>query len=105
MRKVLIPLFAYLLACNFAYSDEASLQQKINEQNEKIDGLTSVVEGLNDKIQALEEIIKNKDAQNDEVLKNEKLIKDLAKMIDDIDSKCVKRDEFQAMLDTQKKSN
>jgi len=81
------------------------LQQKINEQNEKIDGLTSVVEGLNDKIQALEEIIKNKDAQNDEVLKNEKLIKDLAKMIDDIDSKCVKRDEFQAMLDTQKKSN
>lgn len=105
MKKVFAPLLAYLLTCNFAYSDEASLQQKINEQNEKIDGLASVVEGLNDKIQALEEIIKNKDTQNDETAKNEKLIKDLAKMIDDIDSKCVKRDELQAILGTQKKSN
>ncbi len=88
---------------NFIYAGEAELQQKINEQNEKIDGLTSVVEGLNDKIQSLEEIIRNKDAQSDEAVKNEKLIKDLAKMIDDLDNKCVKKDELKAMLEAQKK--
>lgn len=103
MRKVLISLFAYLFTVNFIYAGEAELQQKINEQNEKIDGLTSVVEGLNDKIQSLEEIIKNKDAQSDEAVKNEKIIKDLAKMIDELENKCIKKDEFKAMLEAQNK--
>lgn len=105
MKKVLFLLLsAYIVLANFANASEAELQQKINEQNEKIDGLTSVVEGLNDKIQALEEIIKNKDAQSEEDTRNEKLIKDLAKMIDDLDNKCVKKDELKAMLGTQKQS-
>ncbi len=103
MRKVLISLFAYLFTVNFIYAGEVELQQKINEQNEKIDGLTSVVEGLNDKIQSLEEIIKNKDAQSDEAVKNEKIIKDLAKMIDELENKCIKKDEFKAMLEAQNK--
>lgn len=103
MKKVLISLFAYLFTVNFIYAGEVELQQKINEQNEKIDGLTSVVEGLNDKIQSIEEIIKNKDAQSDEAVKNEKLIKDLAKMIDELENKCIKKDEFKAMLEAQNK--
>ncbi|MDD5359575.1 MAG: hypothetical protein PHI02_04855 [Sulfurovaceae bacterium] len=106
MKKALfISSLVYCFVINFAYANEAELQQKINEQNEKIDGLTSVVEGLNDKIQALEEIVKNKDAQSEEDTRNEKLIKDLAKMIDDLDNKCVKKDELKAMLESQKYSN
>jgi TolA-binding protein len=106
MKKTLfISSLIYCFVVNFANASEAELQQKINEQNEKIDGLTSVVEGLNDKIQALEEIIKNKDAQSEEDTRNEKLIKDLAKMIDDLDNKCVKKDELKAMLESQKYSS
>lgn len=106
MKKVLfLSLSVCLFVVNFANASEAELQQKINEQNEKIDGLTSVVEGLNDKIQALEEIVKNKDTQSEEETRNEKLIKDLAKMIDELDNKCVKKDELKAMLGTQKNLN
>lgn len=106
MRKVLlVSAAACFFVCINVNADEASMQQKINEQNEKIDGLTSVVEGLNDKIQSLEEIIKNKDSEDVNNTKTEKLIKDLAKIIDDLDNKCVKKDELKVILDKYKQSS
>ncbi|MDY0195276.1 MAG: hypothetical protein RBR33_04340 [Sulfurovaceae bacterium] len=69
------------------------LEQKIQEQNERIDGLTSLVEGMNVKIMELEEINRNTDHQNDK-----KLIQDLGKMIDDINTKCVTKDQLNEIL-------
>jgi len=69
------------------------LEQKIQEQNERIDGLTSLVEGLNVKIMELEEINRNQDSKNDM-----KLIQDLGRMIDDLNASCVKKDELYKIL-------
>ena len=71
-----------------------SLEQKIQEQNERIDGLTSIIEGLNTKIQELEEINSNSDSND-----SKKLIQDLGKMIDDINNKCVTKDELKKILE------
>ncbi len=71
-----------------------SLEQKIQEQNERIDGLTSILEGLNIKIRELEENNSNSDSND-----SKKLIQDLGKMIDDINTKCVTKDELKKILD------
>lgn len=84
-------LFSY--AQEVPYSNIITLQQKIKEQNERIDGLISLVEGLNVKIMELEEINRNQDSKNDM-----KLIQDLGKMIDDINASCVKKDELYKIL-------
>ncbi|MDD5406762.1 MAG: hypothetical protein PHE73_07505 [Sulfurovaceae bacterium] len=100
-EKIFLGIFGLLCFCTFSYGAEAPvsnntalLEQKIQEQNERIDGLTSIVEGLNTKISELEEINNNSDSKNDK-----KLIEDLGKMIDDINSKCVTKDELKKILD------
>ncbi len=77
-----------------ASNNTVLLEQKIQEQNERIDGLTSIVEGLNTKIRELEETNSNSDSNH-----SKKLIQDLGKMIDDINTKCVTKDELKKILD------
>ncbi len=98
MKKVI--LFSWLFV-SFLYADVDNtilLQQKVNEQSEKIDVMKSIVEGFNDRLQSLEDIGRDNQTQKEAIENNNRLIKDLAKMIDDLDSKCVKKDELQALL-------
>ena len=69
------------------------LQSKISEQNERIDGLVSLVESMNKTIQELKEAQTLK-PQND----NTKLLKELASMIDKINSDYVSKSELKELL-------
>jgi TolA-binding protein len=74
-----------------------SLQRIIVEQNERIDGLTSLIEGLNAQIAELK-IIRthtSKDREDNETIK---LIEDLGKMIDEVSNNCVRRSELEKMV-------
>ncbi|MBN2721327.1 MAG: hypothetical protein JXQ77_00750 [Campylobacterales bacterium] len=100
--KIYLAIFG--IASLVSYAQEVSssniimLEQKIQEQNERIDGLTSLVEGLNVKIMELEEINRNQDSKNDM-----KLIQHLGKMIDDLNASCVKKDELYKILKANSK--
>jgi len=73
------------------------LQQIVMEQNERIDGLTSLIEGLNAQIAQLKEAQKHLSASTDS---NEtvKLLKELGAMIDKINSTYVSKAELKRML-------
>jgi len=79
----------------------ASLQRMVIEQNERIDGLTSLIEGLSASLADLKMAQHNGTSQkeNEETLK---LIKDLGAMIDKINANYVSRDELAQMLGTGK---
>jgi TolA-binding protein len=74
-------------------SDITYLKSKINEQNEKIEGLMSLVEGMNQTINELKQTQRHQ-SKND----NTKLIKELGQMIDKINSDYVSKEELKKIL-------
>ncbi|MBN2768744.1 MAG: hypothetical protein JXQ68_06535 [Campylobacterales bacterium] len=75
------------------------LEQKIEEQNNRLDGLTTVLEGINAKLAELSSKEQDGTSQN----QNE-LLKELAAMIDEINQNYVKKDEFYKALDKKSKN-
>ena len=73
------------------------LQQIVMEQNERIDGLTSLIEGLNAQIAQLKEAQKRSgaSAENNETVK---LLKELGTMIDKINATYVSKAELKKIL-------
>ncbi|MEJ2488997.1 MAG: hypothetical protein P8Y50_04215 [Sulfurovaceae bacterium] len=69
------------------------LEQKIIEQNNRLDGLTTVLEGINVKLSELFSV-----EQNGSSADQSKLLKELAAMIDEINQNYVKKDEFYKAL-------
>jgi TolA-binding protein len=69
------------------------LEQKINEQNNRLDGLTTVLEGINAKLAELSSA-----EPNDSSAGQDKLLKELAIMIDEINQNYVKKDDFYKAL-------
>jgi TolA-binding protein len=76
------------------------LQRIVMEQNERIDGLTSLIEGLNAQIAALKQAQRHA-PQSAEENDTVKLIEDLGKMIDEINKNYVSRQELQKILGTK----
>jgi len=76
----------------------AALQRMIAEQNERIDGLTSLLEGLNASVAQLKREQKRafSHAGSDEEMT--KLVKELGAMIDKINREYVSRSELRSML-------
>jgi TolA-binding protein len=74
-----------------------SLKRKVAQQNERIDGLTSLIEGLSASIAALKEggNLSSSTAGSSD---NTALLKDLGKMIDKIDAEYVSKEELQKVL-------
>lgn len=75
----------------------ASLQQKIAQQDERIDGLTTIIEGLSASINELQ----TKSTQSASVnanTSNDGLLKKLASMIDDINANYVSKEELHEAL-------
>lgn len=80
-----------------------ALKQKIAEQEERIDGLTTVIEGLSASINELQQsraistaVVDEGDASNTELLKK------LAGMIDEINANYVSKEELQRALGSKK---
>ena len=73
------------------------LQQIVMEQNERIDGLTSLIEGLNAQIAQLKEAQKHASSstENNETVK---LLKELGAMIDKINATYVSKAELRQIL-------
>lgn len=85
-----------------SYSDQgsstiASLRQQIAQQNERIDGLTTIIEGLSASINELQ-LAKNDTAANSGSAENDVLLKKLAGMIDEINQNYVSKQELQRTL-------
>ncbi len=77
----------------------ASLQQQIAQQNERIDGLTTIIEGLSASIHELQQS-KGAKATSTEThdLSNNALLQKLAAMIDEINANYVSKEELQNAL-------
>jgi TolA-binding protein len=74
-------------------SQIAYLKSKLNEQNERIEGLMSLIDGMNQTINELKQA-QRLQSNND----NTKLIKELGKMIDKINSDYVSKDDLKKIL-------
>ena len=75
----------------------ASMQQKIAQQDERIDGLITIIEGLSASLNELQ----MREVQSSSVntdLPNDDLLKKLAGMIDEINANYVSKEELQALL-------
>jgi len=77
----------------------AALQQMVMEQNERIEGLSSLLEGLNASVAQLQ-MAQKRAAKGSEDNTTLKLIEDLGKMIDEIDRNYVRRDELGGLFST-----
>ena len=79
----------------------AVMQQKIAQQDERIDGLITIIEGLSASLNELQ----MRGAQGSSVnanMPNDDLLKKLAAMIDDINANYVSKDELQEALGKRK---
>ncbi len=77
----------------------ASLQQHIAEQDERIDGLTTIIEGLSAAINELQQSRgKNTSSLEGNDSSDTALLKKLAEMIDEINANYVTKEELQAAL-------
>jgi len=80
----------------------SAMRQKIMQQEERIDGLTTIIEGLSASLYEL----KSKNAEQTGTQKptknNDVLLKKLAKMIDDINADYVSKREFEKVLGKKK---
>jgi len=88
-------------------ASQASLQQQIAQQNERIEGLTTIIEGLSASIHELQQsrgATASSMEMNDS--SNSALLKKLAAMIDEINANYVSKEELQNALGnkTQEKS-
>ena len=75
------------------------MQQMIEEQNERIDGLTSLIEGLNASLAELKMAQKHRTGSADHN-RTVQLIQELGKMIDEINRNYVSRNELKGILQT-----
>ena len=76
----------------------ASLQQQIAQQNERIDGLTTIIEGLSASINELQQSRGTKASSMDDDPSNTALLKKLASMIDEINANYVSKEELAQAL-------
>ncbi len=77
-------------------TSQASLQQQIDQQNERIDGLTTIIEGLSASIHALQQSQASSAETNGS--SNTALLQKLAAMIDEINANYVSKEELQNAL-------
>ena len=75
-----------------------SLQQHIAQQDERIDGLTTIIEGLSASLNELQFKGKNTSSMEDNDSSNTALLKKLAGMIDEINANYVSKEELQQAL-------
>ena len=77
----------------------ASIQQQIAEQNERIDGLTTIIEGLSASIHEMQQSRgANASSMETNDSSNTALLKKLAAMIDEINANYVSKEELQNAL-------
>jgi TolA-binding protein len=76
-----------------------ALQRMVMEQNERIDGLTSLLEGMSASLAELKEQQRHMEGRSDP--QTVKLIKDLGRMIDEINRNYVSKEMLQKMLSKQ----
>lgn len=76
----------------------ASLRQRIAQQDERIDGLTSIVEGLSVSINELQMGRSDTSSMGNDNASNDALLKKLAGMIDEINQNYVSKKELQKTL-------
>lgn len=74
------------------------LKNRVAEQQSKIDGLTSIIEGLNQQIIQLREQLGSANVHADDYNKTYSLLMDLGTMIDQINSTYVTQEDLQAAL-------
>lgn len=79
------------------------LQQKIAQQDERIDGLTTVIEGLSASLNALQ-MKDNQSSSQQNNTSNDALLKNLAAMIDEINSNYVSKEELYEALGEKRSS-
>jgi len=77
-----------------------AMRQKILEQQERIDGLTTVIEGLSASVNELRS--SNTSVTDETTSKNDTLLQKLAGMIDEINANYVSKDELARILGKQK---
>ncbi len=77
-------------------ASQASLQQQIDQQNERIDGLTTIIEGLSASIHELQQTKTSSTETNGS--SNTALLQKLAAMIDEINANYVSKEELQNAL-------
>ena len=76
----------------------ASLQQHIAQQDERIDGLTTIIEGLSASLNELQSRGTNTSSMEGNDSSNTALLKKLASMIDEINANYVTKEELQDAL-------
>ena len=76
----------------------ASLRQHIVQQDERIDGLTTIIEGLSASINELQMRGANTSSAGNNNASNDALLKKLAAMIDEINQNYVSKEELQKAL-------
>jgi len=81
-----------------------AMQRIIMEQNERIDGLTSLIEGLNASLAELK-MAKQHTSSSDTNGETVKLIQDLGKMIDEINKNYVRKADLERILASGKTSS
>lgn len=77
----------------------ASMKHKIAQQDERIDGLTTIIEGLSASLNELRHEQRKKSLVNDEQSSQEAFVQKLAGMIDDINANYVSKEELQNLLE------
>jgi TolA-binding protein len=80
----------------------ASLKRQVAKQKERISGLTSVIEGLSATVNRLEQSSR-KSSQSGENTNSNKVLQELAMMIDEINEKYVSKDDLENVLATDGK--
>jgi len=81
-------------------STMSAMRQKIREQEERIDGLTTIVEGLSASLHTLQ--TKQPHTVSPATKTDDALLQKLAKMIDDINADYVTKDDLSRVLGTKK---
>ena len=83
----------------------AELKQRIAQQDERIDGLTTIIEGLSAAINELQQSKSmNSGSLQDGDASNRALLEKLASMIDEINANYVSKDDLQSALSGNKKT-
>jgi len=77
----------------------AAMKHKIAQQEERIDGLTTIIEGLSASMNEMRYAQQKKALDNDSQNSKEDLLQKLAAMIDDINANYVSKKELQRLLE------
>ena len=79
-----------------------AMKHKIAQQEERIDGLTTIIEGLSASLNELRYAQQKKELDNDKQSSQDELLQKLAAMIDEINANYVSKKELQSLLDQYK---